>query len=104
MRRLRCCCALLMCGAAMLSILLSILLFALAVAVKLPIPRIELAVRWVVVKISSVLGDSYVLAHCPVQFAAMRTKVAHDLRWLQERCGKVAIVATCRARRSCIRS
>jgi hypothetical protein len=87
------CCALLMCGAAMLSILLSILLFALAMAAKLPIPRIELAVRWVVVKISSVLGDSYVLAHCPVQFAAMRTKVAHDLRWLQERCGKVAIVA-----------
>jgi hypothetical protein len=87
------CCALLMCAAAMLSILLSIFLFALAVAAKLPIPRIELAVRWVVVKISSVLGDSYVLAHCPVQFAAMRTKVARDLRWLQERCGKVAIVA-----------
>jgi hypothetical protein len=87
------CYAVLMGVAAMLSVLLSILLFALAVAAKLPIPRIELAVRWVVVKISSVLGDSYVLAHCPVQFAAMRTKVAHDLQWLQERCGKVAIVA-----------
>jgi len=87
------CYAILMCIAGMLSVLLSILLFALAVAAKLPIPRIELAVRWVVVKISSVLGDSYVLAHCPVQFAAMRTKVEHDLRWLQERCGKVAIVA-----------
>jgi hypothetical protein len=87
------CYLVLMCVAGMLSVLLSILLFALAVAAKLPIPRIELAVRWVVVKISSVLGDSYVLAHCPVQFAAMRTKVAHDLQWLQERCGKVAIVA-----------
>ena len=85
--------ALLMCIAGMLSVLLSILLLALAVAAKLPIPRIELAVRWVVVKISSVLGDSYVLAHCPVQFAAMRTKVARDLHWLQERCNRVAIVA-----------
>ena len=87
------CYALLMCVAGMLSVLLSIVLFALALAAKLPIPRIELAVRWVVVKISSVLGDSYVLAHCPVRFAAMRTKVARDLQWLQERCGRVAIVA-----------
>jgi hypothetical protein len=87
------CYAILMGVAGMLSVLLSILLFALAVAAKLPIPRIELAVRWVVVKISSVLGDSYVLAHCPVQFAAMRTTVARDLRWLQDRCDKVAIVA-----------
>ena len=51
--------ALLMCVAGMLSVLLSVLLLALAVAAKLPIPRIELAVRWVVVKISSVLGDSH---------------------------------------------
>jgi hypothetical protein len=87
------CYTVLMCLAAMGSVLLSILLLALSVAAKLPVPRIELAVRWVVVKISSVLGDSYVLAHCPVQFAAMRTKVASDLRWLQERCTKVVIVA-----------
>ena len=60
---------------------------------KLPIPRIDQAVRWVAVKISAVLGDSYMLAHCPVQFAAMRTQVARDLRWLQERCEKVAVVA-----------
>jgi hypothetical protein len=33
------------------------------------------------------------LAHCPVQFAAMRTQVARDLRWLQGRCEKVAVVA-----------
>lgn len=87
------CYAVLMGVAGMLSVLLSIFLLALAVAAKLPIPRIDLAVRWVVVKISSVLGDTYVLAHCPVQFAAMRTKVARDLQWLQERCGKVVIVA-----------
>jgi hypothetical protein len=51
------------------------------------------AVRWVAVRISAVLGDSYMLAHCPVQFAAMRTQVAGDLRWLQDRCERVAIVA-----------
>jgi hypothetical protein len=79
--------------AAMLSVLLSLVLLALAVVEKLPIPRIDQAVRWVAVRISAVLGDSYMLAHCPVQFAAMRTQVARDLRWLQERCEKVAVVA-----------
>jgi hypothetical protein len=79
--------------AAMSSVLLSLVLLALAVVEKLPIPRIDLAVRWVAVRISAVLGDSYMLAHCPVQFAAMCTQVARDLRWLQDRCEKVAVVA-----------
>lgn len=79
--------------AGMLSVLLSGLLLLLAVAAKLPIPQIDQAVQWTIVKISSVLGDSYVLAQCPVQFAAMRTKVADDLRWLQDRCDRVAVVA-----------
>jgi hypothetical protein len=79
--------------AAMVSVLLSLLLLALAVVEKLPIPRIEQAVRWVAVRISAVLGDSYMLAHCPVQFAAMRTQVARDLGWLQDHCEKVAVVA-----------
>jgi hypothetical protein len=83
----------LMAVAAMASVLLSLLLLALAVVEKLPIPRIDEAVRWVAVKISAVLGDSYMLAHCPVQFAAMRTQVARDLQWLQDRCEKVAVVA-----------
>lgn len=83
----------LMAVAAMASVLLSLFLLALAVVEKLPIPRIDEAVRWVAVKISAVLGDSYMLAHCPVQFAAMRTQVARDLCWLQDRCEKVAIVA-----------
>ena len=82
-----------MAAAAMLSVLLSLLLLALAVVEKLPIPRIDQAVRWVAVRISAVLGDSYMLAHCPVQFAAMRTQVARDLSWLQDRCEKVAVVA-----------
>jgi len=80
----------LMAIAATASVLLSL---ALALLEKLPIPRIDEAVRWVAVKVSAVLGDSYMLAHCPVQFAAMRTQVARDLRWLQDRCEKVAVVA-----------
>jgi hypothetical protein len=79
--------------AGMLSVLVSLLLLALAMAAKLPIPQIDRAVRWTVVKISSTLGDIYVLAHCPVQYAAMRTKVAQDLRWLQRNCERVAVVA-----------
>jgi pimeloyl-ACP methyl ester carboxylesterase len=78
--------------AAILSVPLSLALFAVALTVLLPIPRIDLAVRWLVVKISAVLGDSYVLAHCPVEFAAMRSQVARDLSWLQGRCDKVAVV------------
>jgi len=79
--------------AAVLSVLLAALLLAVALAAYLPIPRIDKAVRWVVVNISAVLGDSYMLAHCPVQFAAMRTQVARDLAWLQDRCERVAVVA-----------
>lgn len=79
--------------AGMLSVLSSLLLLTLAVVAKLPIPQIDRAVRWTVVKISSTLGDIYVLAHCPVQYAAMRTKVAHDLHWLQRNCERVAVVA-----------
>jgi hypothetical protein len=78
---------------AMSSVLLSAVLLALAVAALLPIPRIEAAVRWVVVRLSAILGDSYLLAHCPVQFAAMRERVAADLHWLQQRCDVVAVVA-----------
>ncbi len=65
----------------------------MAIAALLPVPRIDQAVRCVVVKLSAVLGDSYVLAHCPVELAAMRSRVARDLSWLQERCDKVAVVA-----------
>jgi hypothetical protein len=83
----------LMAVAATASVLLSLVLLALALMEKLPIPRIDEAVRWVAVRISAVLGDSYMLAHCPVQFAAMRTQVARDLRWLQDHCEKVAVVA-----------
>jgi hypothetical protein len=78
---------------AMSSVLLSAVLLALALAALLPIPRIAAAVRWVVVRLSAILGDSYLLAHCPVQFAAMRERVAADLRWLQQRCDTVAVVA-----------
>ena len=87
------CYLVLMAIAAMTSVLLSLALLALAVVEKLPIPRIDKAVRWAAVKVSAVLGDSYMLAHCPVQFAAMRTQVARDLRWLQDHCEKVAVVA-----------
>jgi hypothetical protein len=78
--------------AAVLSVLLSLVLFAVAITALLPIPRIDRAVRWVMVKLSAILGDSYVLAHCPVTFAAMRTRVARDLDWLQHRCNTVAVV------------
>jgi hypothetical protein len=78
--------------AAILSVLLSLVLFAVAITALLPIPRIDRAVRWVMVKLSAVLGDSYVLAHCPVAFAAMRSRVARDLGWLQDRCNRVAVV------------
>lgn len=79
--------------AAMLSVLQAALLLVVALAAYLPIPRIDEAVRWTVVHISAMLGDSYMLAHCPVQFAAMRSQVARDLAWLQDRCERVAVVA-----------
>lgn len=92
-RAMALCYLVLMAVAATASVLLSLVLLALAVVEKLPIPRIDQAVRWVAVRISAILGDSYMLAHCPVQFAAMRTQVARDLHWLQDHCEKVAVVA-----------
>lgn len=78
--------------AAISSVLLSLVWFAVAIATLLPIPRIDLAVHWMVVKLSAVLGDTYVLAHCPMEFAAMRSQVARDLGWLRDHCDKVAVV------------
>jgi hypothetical protein len=83
----------LMAVGAMSSVLLALVLLGLAAAALLPIPRIDGAVKWAVVRLSAILGDSYLLAHCPVQLAAMRSKVADDLRWLQGRCDVVAVVA-----------
>src|SRR5207302_7465241 len=72
--------------AAISSVLLSLALYLLAIAALLPIPRIDQAVRCVMVKLSAVLGDSYVLAHCPVEFAAMRSRVDRYLAWLWDGC------------------
>ena len=73
-----------MAAAAMASVLLSLVLLALAVAEKLPIPRIDLAVRWVAVRRSAVLGDSYMLAHCPVLIGDAHSDVLRPRR-LQDR-------------------
>jgi hypothetical protein len=78
--------------AAMASVLISLLLLALAIADKLPIPRIDDAVDTVIVRLSAMLGDTYLLAHCPVQLAAMQSRFAADLKWLSARCSKIAIV------------
>ena len=79
--------------AAVISVPLTLLLFAVAVGSLLPIPRIDRAVQWVVVHLSAVLGDSYVLVRCPMEYAAMRTRVAANLAWLEKYCDKVVIVA-----------
>ena len=55
--------------AAVLSVLLSLVLFAVAITALLPIPRIDRAVRWVMVKLSAILGDSY----CRVKLRSNRT-------------------------------
>jgi hypothetical protein len=79
--------------AAVLSVPLAVVLLAFAIASVLPIPRVDQAVQWVVVHLSAIVGDSYVLVRCPVEYAAMRTQVARDLAWLEQRCTKVVIVA-----------
>jgi hypothetical protein len=83
----------LMLVAASLSIIIAILLLSLAVASILPIPRIDRAVQWIVVKLSAFLGDSYVLVRCPVEYAAMRARVQRDLTWLQTKCDRIVVVA-----------
>lgn len=58
-----------------------------------PIPRLSHAIRRFGARLAAVLGGSYVLSDSPTQFGALVLHVSEDLKWLEQQCNSVAVVA-----------
>ena len=59
----------------------------------IPLQRLRDAISTVQLRIAAFLGDSYVVVARRIEFAAILSKVRHDLNWLAERCARIAVVA-----------
>lgn len=59
----------------------------------LPVPKLSAAVRKSSARIGASIGDSYVLLESPARLAALVSRVDRDLKWLSQRCDRVAVVA-----------
>src|SRR5262249_17369832 len=75
------------------SCLLLLLILVLLVLAIPPIPQVRDFVSRVQRALSSSLGDSYVLVASPIRRAAIIGQVVRDLRWMEARCDRLAIVA-----------
>lgn len=72
---------------------LAVSLVVLRILAVLPFPRFQAAVETIVTTLASTVGDSFTLLESPVQSAAIVDQVRRDLRWLSQRCDRVAVVA-----------
>src|SRR5215472_14336524 len=59
----------------------------------LPVKRLRDFLSGLLLRLTGVLGDSYVFVENQIQQAAIITKVREDLSWLAERCTSVVVVA-----------
>jgi hypothetical protein len=73
-------------------VLLLLILLLLALAIP-PIPQVRAFVVRVQRALSSSLGDCYVLIASPIRRAAIIGQVVRDLRWMEARCARLAIIA-----------
>ena len=74
------------------ALVIQVLLVAVTILAIIPGPTRSLA-RWVQLKLSATLGDSYLFVTSPLTGAAIATRVKKDLKWLTERCDRVIVVA-----------
>jgi hypothetical protein len=74
-------------------LLLQVAIGALALLAVVPIPRLRAALSGLLLKLTGVLGDSYVLLESELQAAAIVSKAQRDLDWLSQRCRAVAVLA-----------
>lgn len=65
----------------------------LVLLASLPVPKLSAAIRGATARLSSLIGDSYVLLESPTRFGAVTRRVERDLDWLKQRCDRVAVVA-----------
>jgi hypothetical protein len=76
------------------SLLALFVLFLMLLAVLIPIRRIRAAIGSLQRKISSSLGDSFVLIDNPINEAAIVSRVRRDINWLRAQgCRRVVVVA-----------
>jgi hypothetical protein len=76
-----------------LSVLMQLVVAAMAVLAWLPIPVLRRLISGVLLRITGTLGDSYVLLENPVQKAAAIDALHCNVEWLADRCDAVAVVA-----------
>jgi hypothetical protein len=71
----------------------AIVVALLLVGMLIPFPPLRNRAKKLALLLSNTLGDSFVLASSAVQFDAMVSRVAGDLRWLSERAEHVVVLA-----------
>lgn len=76
-----------------LASLLQIAIVALSLLAILPIPGIHKALAGMLLALTGVLGDSYVLIESDLQRSAIVKKTRTALEWLSERCESVVVIA-----------
>ena len=80
-------------GGLLLSPFLLLMLSITLLLGKIPIPQLQSALSQLQSPIASSLGDSYMLVTRPIEAAAIQAKILADLKWLTQRCKKVAVIA-----------
>jgi Ca2+/Na+ antiporter len=76
-----------------LVVLSQLAILILSVLALIPLPNIRSMLSGVLLRLTGVVGDTYVFVENKAQQAAIITEVCRDLRWLSERCEKVAVLA-----------
>ena len=76
-----------------LSLVMLVALAGLLVLGLIPWERLRSAIARYQLRLAASVGDSYVLVTRPIEAAAILTRFRHNLRWLEQRCRRVAIVA-----------
>lgn len=77
----------------LLSMLVNLLLLAIALLGLLPIGRVRALAYGLLKGLAGVIGDAYVLIRHPLQRAAFEDATLRALHWLRSRCKRVAVVA-----------
>src|SRR5688572_19811955 len=77
----------------LIQVLALLILIMASITAIIPIAPLKYFVTSMQNIISNFIGDIYLRITSPIQRAAMVSKVKHDLKWLEERCDKIAIVA-----------
>ena len=57
------------------------------------LPQLQTVLSRLQSPIAASLGDSYMLVSRPIEAAAIQTKIDADLKWLAQRCERIAVIA-----------